>query len=291
MAQEGTTGKPIDRWLSLAAIVVGILLYLLPKTEPVIIACCVLTWGLLVHPFAKFWWIERRIWRQITAVLVLTGAVSYLGIHIKPDKDKEPAQSEIPMRSDARPTVPKEAPAPAVKGKTPKPRVKPLEPQVRIEQHGSGNGAILGSVTQGPCSNLQVGGSNSQASINCAPEWHFTDAQRIKWSSFVATLPQECAGILVVGDIPDRNSHDFALEMFKILDEHQRVNRLGHFLSGDFGEGVEVQIHDEGDVNAPTARLIVLGMHDAGIPVTGLVVSPHVLNHEIHIVVAYKPSQ
>lgn len=43
------------------------------------------------------------------------------------------------------------------------------KPNVKIEQHGVGSGAVGGSITQGPCSNLQIGGQNNQASTNCAP--------------------------------------------------------------------------------------------------------------------------
>jgi hypothetical protein len=37
----------------------------------------------------------------------------------------------------------------------------------KIEQHGTGNGAVGGSITTGPCSNVQVGGSGNQGSVNC----------------------------------------------------------------------------------------------------------------------------
>jgi hypothetical protein len=73
------------------------------------------------------------------------------------------------------------------------------------------------------------------------------------------------------------------------LDERHRVNRLGHLLSGDFGEGVAVQVHDESDISLPIAKSIVSGMQNAGIPVVGLSDNPNIKNHEIHIIVAYRP--
>jgi hypothetical protein len=39
--------------------------------------------------------------------------------------------------------------------------------KTKIEQHGEGSGAIGGNINQGPCSNLQIGGSNNQATTNC----------------------------------------------------------------------------------------------------------------------------
>jgi hypothetical protein len=171
------------------------------------------------------------------------------------------------------------------------PNTTPQPPSVKIEQHGNGNSRISGTVIQGPCSVLQNGGNNNQARVNCAPEWHLSDVQRKKWSDFVVTLPQQCAEIVVVGDIPDKNSHDFATDIFNVLNEHHKVNRFGHLLSGDFGEGITVQVHDENDVNLPTAKLIVSAMQNAGVPVAGLSANPNIQNHEIHIIVAYKPSR
>ncbi len=91
--------KPIDRWLSLGALAVGGALYLLPKTEPVIIGCCLLIWGSLAHPFIKFWWIEDRKWRQFFAATILTIGVVFLGLYIKPEKRQEilPERSEPPQ--------------------------------------------------------------------------------------------------------------------------------------------------------------------------------------------------
>jgi hypothetical protein len=43
----------------------------------------------------------------------------------------------------------------------------PVPPQPPVEQHGTGNGAVGGSITQGPCSNLQVGGVGNQQTTNC----------------------------------------------------------------------------------------------------------------------------
>jgi hypothetical protein len=83
--------KPVDRWLGLLAAAVGVLLYLLPKTQPVIMACCVAIWGFLIHPVIRFWWIEDKTWRQVLALLCLTIAVVFLGLWTKPEKSpKEP---------------------------------------------------------------------------------------------------------------------------------------------------------------------------------------------------------
>jgi len=169
----------------------------------------------------------------------------------------------------------------------PNTHTNPVPPS--IEQHGTGNGATGGIDQSGNCNINQIGGNGNQATVNCVPEWHFSETQRTRWDAFVATLPEECAQTVVVGDIPDKQSSEFAREMFKILDQHHRANRLGHLLSGEFGTGVAVQVHDEDDISVSTAKLIVSGMQNAGIPVVELSTNPAIRNHEIHLIVAYKP--
>jgi hypothetical protein len=232
--------------------------------------------GSIAHKPKKEWW--ERPWGILGLGIVVTvvGGLILWGLTRYYDQPTPSPPLPLSTNTPGRPTVPivKTLPAPSIK----------------IEQHGNGNGAIGGSITQGPCSVLQNGGNNNQAQVNCAPEWHLSDVQRRKWSDFAATLPQECAEIVVVGDIPDKNSHDFATDIFNVLNEHHKVNRFGHLLSGDFGEGITVQVHDENDVNLPTAKLIVSAMQNAGVPVAGLSANPNIQNHEIHIIVAYKPS-
>ena len=103
----GSRPKPIDRWLALFATAVGVALYLLPKTELVVIACCALIWALLVHPAIKFWWIENRLWRQIAALLLLTLVVVTLGLHIRPEA---PATRETKQKPSIPAPPPPEAP-------------------------------------------------------------------------------------------------------------------------------------------------------------------------------------
>lgn len=88
-AETERGSKPVDRWLGLFALAVGVALYLLPKTEPVIIGCCILIWGSLVHAVLKFWWVEDHKWRQILAAMLLTVGVVLLGLNIRPEESHE----------------------------------------------------------------------------------------------------------------------------------------------------------------------------------------------------------
>jgi hypothetical protein len=68
---------------------------------------------------------------------------------------------------------PEVAPASGTTGEhTPPPKLKPetKKPTTKIEQHGSASGAVGGSIQQGPCSNVQIGGTNNTATTNCAPQ-------------------------------------------------------------------------------------------------------------------------
>jgi hypothetical protein len=64
-------------------------LYLLPKTELVIVGCCILIWLSLSHPFVKFWWVEDRRWRQCVALALLTVGSYSLAHYIEPEKTQE----------------------------------------------------------------------------------------------------------------------------------------------------------------------------------------------------------
>lgn len=64
--------KPIDQWLALAGIAVGIILFLVPKTPAIVVVCCATIFVLLVHPLWNFWWIEESAIRRYVAIGVLT---------------------------------------------------------------------------------------------------------------------------------------------------------------------------------------------------------------------------
>jgi uncharacterized protein YoxC len=71
--------KPIDRWLGIGGIAVAIVLFLIPKTPPVVVSSLVLMFGLLIHPICHFWWIEDKPWRRWAATALLVVALWYLG--------------------------------------------------------------------------------------------------------------------------------------------------------------------------------------------------------------------
>jgi len=174
MVETSPNAKPIDRWLGLLATAVGVALYLLPKTEPVIIGCCALIWAFLIHPAIRFWWIEDRKWRQVLALLILTGGVVLLGLRVQPEHpygtatdragnvhaSTQPARNLIELRRDeagavtsvgqtpamqrsARPSQTSIAEAP--RSKKSRKAATGASPPTRIVQTGAGNVAQTGS--------------------------------------------------------------------------------------------------------------------------------------------------
>jgi len=72
--------KPVDRWLGILIGLVGMITYLIPdKTPPVIVGSLVIMFCLAAHPVWNFWWVEEKICRRLTALVVISGALIYLG--------------------------------------------------------------------------------------------------------------------------------------------------------------------------------------------------------------------
>lgn len=153
--------------------------------------------------------------------------------------------------------------------------------------------ALVGSITQGPGSIAQVGGSGNTATIVNGPsEWRLTDSQKKMFGTFAGSLPDDANKYIVVSDLPDKQSHDYTSDLFHVLDEHRKVNRWGHFLTipQDAPYGVVVVVHDGNDPNYPTAQRIVAEMQEEGIPVAGVFTSDNVAAKDIQIRVGLMPS-
>src|ERR1035438_834803 len=63
--------KPLDLWLAIGGIVVGIILFIVPKTTATVATSLIIIFALLIHPIWHFWWIEERLWRKLAAALLL----------------------------------------------------------------------------------------------------------------------------------------------------------------------------------------------------------------------------
>lgn len=70
--------KPIDRWLGLGGVAVGILLFLFAKTPLAVVFWVVMFFFVLLHPVWNFWWIEKSLSRRFVAVTIL--AIVSIGV-------------------------------------------------------------------------------------------------------------------------------------------------------------------------------------------------------------------
>jgi hypothetical protein len=70
--------KPIDSWLTLVGIAVGIVFSFSAKTPSVIIGGLLLCFVVLAHPIWNFWWVERSLARRIAVLFIV--AIALLGI-------------------------------------------------------------------------------------------------------------------------------------------------------------------------------------------------------------------
>ena len=79
--------KPVETFLSLFGIAVGIIMTLLPKTFPVVITCLLLIYGLLVYPIWNFWYIERSLWLRLSALFLLASFLCGFGYIVLPKQN------------------------------------------------------------------------------------------------------------------------------------------------------------------------------------------------------------
>jgi hypothetical protein len=73
------SSKPIDRWLALVGLAAGVVLFLLPKTRVIVIVGCFAIFALLAYPVWNFWWIERKLRRQLVAIILLAAFAALIG--------------------------------------------------------------------------------------------------------------------------------------------------------------------------------------------------------------------
>jgi len=131
--------KPIDRWLGIGGIAVGIAFFLLPKTPLVVALCGLIMFGLVLHPIVNFWWVEKTRTRQAAAIfgwaltcfvigwsawpttaptlpVTAKDIVDEIERRSKPTEKPSVDQPEVPIQPklEALPTKPKRSLAPTV---------------------------------------------------------------------------------------------------------------------------------------------------------------------------------
>jgi hypothetical protein len=117
--------KPIDRWLGLIGIVVGIICFLIPdKTRALVVFLLVVMFACLWHPVWAWWsWIAARRWRQMSAEVLLAVLVVGFGFVVwpyqKPDQTDKIVKGVTDRLTKELPKLLSSAPAPAVAASQP----------------------------------------------------------------------------------------------------------------------------------------------------------------------------
>jgi hypothetical protein len=186
-----------------------------------------------------------RIVASSLIIAMVLGSVWLLAWRLRERSNSVPeAQSHPPPNIPSNP--PEETPA--------KPHKKsPSKPSPGQRQSSGHDNPQTGPITQGPCSNVQVGGINNQAITNCGPpeptiSWstkdELRDDKKITWVSikvdyplnlpaFVATCDRPCKSL---GAAVEGHSHDTDLKV-------NRPNMTGTVLLAPrpLGPGLQVQ--------------------------------------------------
>lgn|GEM_PF-2845955 len=88
--------KPIDSWLQLGGIAIGILLFLFAKTPLSVALCALAIFVILIHPVWNFWWISNYRPRQILFLFLLAVGCCLIGYKAWPTfSNKSPTPMEL----------------------------------------------------------------------------------------------------------------------------------------------------------------------------------------------------
>jgi hypothetical protein len=87
--------KPIDRWLALGGIVLGIVLFLVPKSPVVVGVLLGIVFLLMVHPIWTFWWMEDYLPRRIAGLIALATVLTIAGFTIPMEVSPVPPKPEL----------------------------------------------------------------------------------------------------------------------------------------------------------------------------------------------------
>ena len=105
----------------------------------------------------------------------------------------------------------------------------------KIEQHGTGNGAVGGSITTAPCTNVQVGGNGNQATTNCdLSNRHLSEQQIIDLKNLAVPPSVKLSMIMTSDSTGYGNEIEDALQI--------KDWQIGFFGGGKQPQGVTIQI-------------------------------------------------
>jgi hypothetical protein len=139
------------------------------------------------------WGLARIV--RVSATLLLFGTAGWTIWHFaqKRISDEKPAADTSPSSSKQREAQPgtsqtTQAPIRPPSGTAPDLKAaRPNKPKTPTSSGGLNNSSTVGgNITQGPCSNLQIGGTGNSASTNCGPQLRFPESSIVKLAELLA---------------------------------------------------------------------------------------------------------
>lgn len=81
--------KPLDRWLAIVTLVVGVILVLVPRTQTMVVILLLICFCSLLHPVWNLWWIEDGRWRRVGSIALLAVGFFLIGVAAWPHEETE----------------------------------------------------------------------------------------------------------------------------------------------------------------------------------------------------------
>lgn len=216
--------------------------------------------------------IEKRWWEKPLGIVALGILVTVIGGLILWGVTRH-YDKPTPSAAAAQPTSPPQPQAAQPESK-PQENTQPpsthqrsgTEKKVKIEQYGEGSGAVGGSITTGPCSNVQVGGHGNQAAVNCDTSRRLSQQQiaSIKSSAqnVCATLPL----INVTASNGDQEAQRYAYDFVEALRSGGCKSDLALPIPGLTPDvsGIHIAVRDFNNIDS-SARALGKILSDAGL--------------------------
>lgn len=92
--------KPIDRWLALAGVAVGLILFLVPRSSVSVSVCAAMLFALLLHPIWNMWWIEAALSRRLFALGLWSLCCAFVGFVAWPSAQSVDLRVQVMFSSD-----------------------------------------------------------------------------------------------------------------------------------------------------------------------------------------------
>jgi hypothetical protein len=238
-------------------------------------------WWIVTHPRIEDEWLKSlhvRLGKSIHLIrlalcLVILLCVGF-GVRALVKRAQKPIAANVSTEGEQSKVSSPPQPVNTTETPTPAPRLRSNHintlatsktVQSQIEQHGTDSGAVVGNITTGPCSNVQIGGSSNQAQTNCVPEMRrLTDQEKAQLSS-LANTPVD---LIVWANGGDKKAWDLGQDICSALRSAswriQAPECVEAMIGPPLGGGVDMAIFinpvEIEQIDATQMRIHILGV-------------------------------